>query len=58
MTLSDIILPGLWYVHTWRLRLHLRQRHRQNLTLRQCKTSRMGSDPSCVFVFAFPLMQC
>ena len=48
----------LWYVHTWRLRLCLRQCHRQSLTLCQCKTSRMGSDPFCVCAFAFLLMQC
>ena len=38
-----------WYVDTWRLRLRS--------TLRKSKTSRMGSDPFCAFVFAFPLMQ-
>ena len=48
--LKEVYQQGdLRYVHTWRLRLRLRQC--------QCKTSRMGSDPFCAFVFAFPLSQ-
>ena len=54
---KKVIWPrNLWYVHTWRLHLHLRQCHHQSLTLRQCKTSRMGSDSFCACAFVFPLM--
>ena len=54
------VKKALRSVHTWRLRLDLHQHLTlcQCSTFCQCKTSRMGSDPFCAFVFAFPLTQC